>query len=213
MGQNEPIRPPASGWPSSVYDEDMERPDRRNRSSWLFLLAILAAAGGGLSYLTLFRAAPVSQTPVTPPPVAPATATQPAESAPASEPTPAESQPDSQPDSAAASQPQSAPASDESEKPEPLKPPAFVTRFEAGTATATPQIESQISAPGTVTLRTANVRRLTLTRSALPFEARGSVALRVDDQGIEWTRRSAVLELERRSSGEWVVIKPATSQP
>jgi hypothetical protein len=80
-------------------------------------------------------------------------------------------------------------------------------------AGATARVESTLPAPNVIDLTTAGVRRLRLLRSEWPQRVTTSIAVRIDDQGIEWTARRDVLELERRDNGDWLIVRPAASTP
>lgn len=76
-------------------------------------------------------------------------------------------------------------------------------------AAATPRIESTVSAPNAIDLKTVGVRRLRLLRSEWPHRVTTSIAVRIDGQGIEWTGKRDVLELERSDNGDWAILPPA----
>lgn len=60
------------------------------------------------------------------------------------------------------------------------------------------------SGPAKLTVRTENVRRLRIRRENVhTLRTDRSIALFIDDQGIEWLANSPVLELSRSSSGAW----------
>lgn len=66
-------------------------------------------------------------------------------------------------------------------------------------------IDARTDSPQRITLNTENVRRLRMDRRKLSANPRGSIAIRIDDQGIEWTTRVIEIELERSPSGRWSV--------
>ena len=90
--------------------------------------------------------------------------------------------------------------------------PAYIQIVEP-LAGATAKIESTLPARNAIELKTAGVRRLRLLRSEWPHRVTTSIAVRIDDQGIEWTSRRDVLELERRDNGDWVILSSAASAP
>jgi len=78
---------------------------------------------------------------------------------------------------------------------------------------AAAKIESTLPAPNAIELKTDGVKRLRLLRSEWPHRVATSIAVRIDKQGIEWTPRYAVLELERRDNGDWAIVRPVASPP
>ncbi len=52
-------------------------------------------------------------------------------------------------------------------------------------------------------LHTDNVRKIQIKRDASNLSMRGSIAIHIDGQGIEWTPRWRTLELTRSSDGAW----------
>ncbi len=63
--------------------------------------------------------------------------------------------------------------------------------------------------PARLRVTTDNVRRIRLERPLLDLNTSGSISLQIDSQGIEWTPRTPVLELERSVNGEWMSVKDA----
>jgi hypothetical protein len=77
-------------------------------------------------------------------------------------------------------------------------------------AGVTPKIDSTLTSPNAIDLTTAGVRRIRLLRSQWPRRVTTSIAVRIDGQGIEWTGKRDVLELERSDNGDWAIRSPAT---
>lgn len=96
--------------------------------------------------------------------------------------------------------------------PEPVKLPPYIELLEALTG-STPKIDAVLPSPNVIELTTAGVRRVRLLRSEWPQRVTTSIAVRIDGQGIEWTGRRDILELERRDNGDWVIVKQAASAP
>lgn len=70
----------------------------------------------------------------------------------------------------------------------------------------TPKLEATIASPTTLELRTDAIRQLRLIKEHWPHEISGSIAILIDGQGIEWTRKRAVLDLVCGKSGGWSVV-------
>ncbi len=175
--------------------------DRRNR------LALLAA--GLLAFALAGCESPSPRAPASPPPQPttqsppPAPAEQrPAEVRPAAQP-PAPSRLPAQgdPPVVSAPQPDAPPA-----PPSPEEPPKYVRILERERSDASASLDATARGNAVVRLETNNVKRLRLIRDELPFRATRSVAVRIDQQGIEWSPRHAWIELERSRSGEWTVV-------
>jgi len=60
-----------------------------------------------------------------------------------------------------------------------------------------------------IEVNTQNVRRIRVHVAHLPLSAHKRIILRIDGQGMELSRRHAFLHLERRPTGEWVVLRQA----
>lgn len=88
--------------------------------------------------------------------------------------------------------------------PEP-KPPSYVAVVDQYEAGRPGRVRAKITAPSKLELETGNVRRLRITREGLPLPRDRSIVLRIDGQGIEWTRDYLVVELERSPAGVWEV--------
>lgn len=54
-----------------------------------------------------------------------------------------------------------------------------------------------------VTLRTTNIKRLQIRRAGSGLSQTRSVAISIDQQGIEWTPKLDAVELERSINGAW----------
>jgi hypothetical protein len=91
------------------------------------------------------------------------------------------------------------------EKPEP-KTPRYLAIVEQVDADQDAKVQATIRPPTGLELETENVKRLRITREGLPLVQNRSIVLRIDGQGIEWTRHYVAVELERSSAGTWTVI-------
>lgn len=93
-------------------------------------------------------------------------------------------------------------------EPEPPSYVAVVDQYEAGRPG---RVRAAITAPNKLELETRNVKRLRITREGLPLPRDRSIVLRIDGQGIEWTRDYLAVELERSPAGVWEVthLRPA----
>lgn len=111
--------------------------------------------------------------------------------------------------SAPASRPASAPttatrpASAASAEP---KLPDYITIVQREQSDATARVDFELSGTDRLTLSTANVKRLRITRENSPLEKRRSVAIRIDGRGIEWTPKRQTLLLEHTPTGDWVAV-------
>ncbi len=81
----------------------------------------------------------------------------------------------------------------------------IVNRFDR---TKTVHFQSRVESGNRLVIQTRNIRRLRIDRAALPLAGDKRIILQLDDQGIEWTASSCVVEFERSLSGEWQPIKP-----
>ncbi|MBU0638766.1 MAG: hypothetical protein KKB50_07875 [Planctomycetes bacterium] len=110
--------------------------------------------------------------------------------------------------SRAADQPPDAPASDDEQaKEDEQRIPDYVTvleRFQRGDPVT---VHAQTTAPVRLVIETENVRRLRIDRRLLKLDRNGSIVLRLDGQGIEWTPRWQTVEFERSPSGAWTPVK------
>lgn len=70
----------------------------------------------------------------------------------------------------------------------------------------TPKLEASIASPTTLQLHTDGIRQLRLIKEHWPHEISGSIAVLIDGQGIEWTRKRAVLDLFCGKNGGWSVL-------
>jgi|GEM_PF-3543500 len=75
------------------------------------------------------------------------------------------------------------------------------------------RISATIDKPRKLVLDTDNVKRIQITREGLPFPRDRSIVLRVDGQGIEWTRQYFTVVLERSSTGVWEVVRGESAKP
>ena len=78
-------------------------------------------------------------------------------------------------------------------------------------------VRARIEKPRRLVLDTDNVTRVRIDRRELELPRGRSITIRIDGQGIEWTPRYDVVELERTAGGVWSPVKPikplATGKP
>ncbi len=98
------------------------------------------------------------------------------------------------------------------EKPEP-KTPRYVSIVEQLHSGQDARVTATIELPTKLELTTDNVSRLRITREGLPLARDRSIVLRIDGQGIEWTRQYLAVELERSSAGVWTVVRRRPAMP
>ena len=91
------------------------------------------------------------------------------------------------------------------EEPEP-KTPRYLAIVEEIHPDRQASVRATVRSPTKLELETENVKRLRITREGLPLVQNRSIVLRIDGQGIEWTRHYVAVELERSSAGTWTVI-------
>ena len=76
---------------------------------------------------------------------------------------------------------------------------------------------ARIEKPRRLVLDTDNVTRVRIDRRELELPRNRSITIRIDGQGIEWTPRYDMVELERTAGGVWSPVKPikpvATGKP
>ena len=103
---------------------------------------------------------------------------------------------------------ESAPAEIDMETPEGPEPrtPRYLEIVEQVHSDRTGTVRATITSPTKLELETDNIKRLRITREGLPLAEGRSIVLRIDGQGIEWTRQYTAVELERSSAGTWTVI-------
>jgi hypothetical protein len=101
---------------------------------------------------------------------------------------------------------------DTPEEPAPV-PPSYMSIVEEIDPVKRSIVYTTIEPPRTLELTTENVKRIRLTREGLPLARHGSLVLRIDGQGIEWTRKYVAVELERSSAGEWSVVDRRPANP
>lgn len=94
-----------------------------------------------------------------------------------------------------------------SSKPDGIVLPPYIVRTIAIDATRPFRLQAETRDPSTLRLETNNLRRVRISRIGLPLARNRSVAIVIDNQGIEWTTRSDVIELERSAAGVWSVWK------
>jgi hypothetical protein len=90
------------------------------------------------------------------------------------------------------------------EEPEP-RTPRYLAIVEQIHSDREASVRATIRSPTKLELETDNVKRLRITREGLPLVQNRSIVLRIDGQGIEWTRHYTAVELERSSAGTWTV--------
>lgn len=168
--------------------------------TWLMLLIVAAAIAA-----TLTTCEPRSPSPNDAPRAAGSRPAALPQSAPVSAPSaPASSQ--SQPESSQ-SQPASQPIDALPKTPDFL---AILGRVADGKRVT---LDAQIEPNNTLRLTTENVERIRLTRKGLPLPRDRSVAVIIDQQGIEWTSSTDVVELERSPGGTWNIIRAPAARP
>lgn len=86
--------------------------------------------------------------------------------------------------------------------------PRYIRVLETADPQRRAEVWAEIPESGIINLKTSNVRRLLLERETLPFVSRGSIAVRVDGQGIEWQRKYDSLELLLLPNGSWEIVRP-----
>jgi hypothetical protein len=94
---------------------------------------------------------------------------------------------------------------DTPEGPEP-RTPRYLEIVEQVDAHHEAKVQAAITPPTRLELETDNIKRLRITRQGLPLAEGRSIVLRIDGQGIEWTRQYLAVELERSSAGIWTVV-------
>lgn len=85
--------------------------------------------------------------------------------------------------------------------------PPYIVRTIALDANKPIKLQAETRAPSTLTLDTRNLQRIRISRAGLPLARNRSVAIVIDNQGIEWTTRTDIIELERSPAGVWSVLK------
>lgn len=120
-----------------------------------------------------------------------------------------------QPANAPAARPQArstpiepAPAEIDMETPEEPEPrtPRYLEIVDEIRADGVGTVRATVTLPSKLELETDNVKRLRITREGLPLATGRSIVVRIDGQGIEWTRQYTAVELERSSAGTWTVV-------
>ena len=98
------------------------------------------------------------------------------------------------------------------EEPEP-RTPRYLEIVEPVHPDRDSKIRATIVSPTKLELETDNIKRLRITREGLPLARDRSIVLRIDGQGIEWTRKYLAVELERSSAGVWEVVRRRPVEP
>ncbi|MBL8879822.1 MAG: hypothetical protein JNG88_11945 [Phycisphaerales bacterium] len=113
----------------------------------------------------------------------------------------------SEPKSAASapSPPASARPTDEGEASEPPAPaiPDYVLVLERFSSDKPYSVDARVDDAHRMTLRTTNVKRLQIRRAGSGLSQTRSVAIMIDQQGIEWGSKLEAVELERSINGAW----------
>ena len=87
------------------------------------------------------------------------------------------------------------------------KLPDYLKIVERHDASEPGHVDFRITSRRRLEIETRNVRRLRIERSLLPMDTDGSIVLRLDGQGIEWTARSTTVEFERSANGAWTPVR------
>ena len=97
------------------------------------------------------------------------------------------------------------------------KIPDFLRIVQRTHDTKRASVRARIEKPRRLVLDTDNVTRVRIDRRELELPRGRSITIRIDGQGIEWTPRYDVVELERTAGGVWSPVKPikplATGKP
>ena len=183
-----------------------------NRKSVAVICAAGSALLGGFGLVCCSRPTGPGVTVTQPPTATPDEATHPSDS----EPTAARDRVEEPPETAA---PRDNPADtappiemETPAEPEP-KTPRYLDIVEELDASRRALVEATIVAPTKLELNTQNVKRLRITREGLPLARDRSIVLRIDGQGIEWTRQYVSVELERSPAGAWTVVRRRPVEP
>ncbi len=91
--------------------------------------------------------------------------------------------------------------------------PEYLHILERSTAGKKVVLDSKVEEGNTLKITSENVQRIRLTRKGLPLPRGKSIAIVIDQQGIEWTTSADVVELERSSNGAWNIVRPPVSRP
>ena len=105
---------------------------------------------------------------------------------------------------------QAPPVEPPEEAPPPL--PHYIRVLERFDNTEPAQVQYELVPPRRLLIETRNVSRLRILRNELPLAIHRSIVLRLDDQGIEWTRSSTATVFERSVNGVWSPLKPTKSE-
>lgn len=104
-------------------------------------------------------------------------------------------------------------------KPQPEAPPKdpplpkYIRVLERDDPKAAIAISAVADRPDSLELRTTNVQRFRIDRRELATPSGRSIALRLDDQVIEWTARYSVLEFARDEQGFWQIVDRLPARP
>lgn len=90
---------------------------------------------------------------------------------------------------------------------EAAEPPEYIVVLERFTTDRSYQLEARSEAETRLTIRTDNIKRLQIRRSGSGLSAARSIAILIDNQGIEWVSRLEAVELERSINGAWRPIE------
>lgn len=179
-------------------------------------VAVICAAGaallGGFGLVCCARPAGPGVTVTQPPTAAPDEAAPPPDAAPTPPPDRADEPPTITPPREEPADSTPPIAMDTPPEPEP-KTPRYLDIVEELDNAQRALVEATVVAPSKLELKTQNVKRLRVTREGLPLARNRSIVLRIDGQGIEWTRRYISVELERSPAGAWTVVRRRPVEP
>lgn len=97
------------------------------------------------------------------------------------------------------------PEAEEPEPPQKAELPAFLKIVRPLDEARAARLSYQITG-GALNIDTTNVERLRITREELPLSDKRSAPLRIDGQPFRLRARTQAVELQRRPTGEWIVI-------
>lgn len=91
--------------------------------------------------------------------------------------------------------------------------PKYIRVLERDDPKSAIAISAAADRPDTLELKTTNVQRFRIDRRELAAPSGRSIALRLDDQVIEWTARYSVLEFARDEQGFWQIVDRQPARP
>lgn len=83
------------------------------------------------------------------------------------------------------------------------EPPDYIVVLERFTADRPYRLDARIEQDTRLVIRTDNIKRLQIRRAHSGLSPSRSVAILIDQQGIEWVARLDAVELERSVNGAW----------